>query len=69
MLQAIARTTAADYFCAATGAELAQVFEDLQSRLGLQKVELEVTALFTLVAAALGALGAGLSLGWHGRIL
>ena len=69
LLQAIARTTAADYFCAATGAELARAFEDLQSRLGLQKVELEVTALFALVAALFGTLGAGLSLAWHGRIL
>ena len=68
-LQAIARITEADYFCATSGAELARVFEGLQARLGLHRQELEVTAVFALLAALLTALGAGLSLAWHGRIL
>ena len=68
-LQAIARITDADYFCATSGAELARVFEGLQARLGLSRQELEVTAVFALLAAILTALGAGLSLAWHGRIV
>ena len=69
LLQAIAQTTGADYFCATSGQELARVFEGLQSRLGLQKMELEITALFALVAAILSAVGAGVSLARTGRIL
>ena len=68
-LQAIARITEAEYFCATSGAELARVFEGLQTRLGLHRRELEVTAPLALVAAVLAALGAGFSLAWHGRIL
>jgi Ca-activated chloride channel homolog len=68
-LEAIARITDGEYFCATSGAELARVFEGLQARLGLHRQELEVTALLALLAAILSALGAGLSLAWHGRIV
>ena len=68
-LKAVALRTQAEYFHAATAADLKKVYETLSSRLTVEKRETEVSALLALVGAALAVLAAGLSVGWFGRVM
>ena len=68
-LKAIALRTNAEYFHAATAADLKKVYETLSSRLTVEKKETEVSSLMALAGAALMVLAAGLSLLWFGRVL
>ncbi|MFN3376530.1 MAG: VWA domain-containing protein [Burkholderiaceae bacterium] len=67
-LKAIALRTQAEYFHAATAADLRKVYETLSSRLTVEKRETEVSGLFALAGALLVLLAAGLSLWWFGRV-
>ncbi len=66
-LKAVARTTGGEYFQAASAGELGKVYKDLHAKLGLEKKEEEVSALFSGVAAGLVLLAALLSLLWYYR--
>jgi Ca-activated chloride channel homolog len=68
-LKQIAATTIAEYFYAASGSDLKQVYEALNSRLVLERKESEITALFALGAGLLLLLAGGLSLLWFNRLL
>ena len=68
-LKAIAHKTAADYYYAGTAQDLKKVYENLSSRLTLEKKETEISALFALVGALLALLAGGLSMLWFNRIL
>jgi Ca-activated chloride channel family protein len=67
-LKQIAATTGATAFDAPTAAQLASVYDNLQSRIGYTEQRQEVT--FALVGAGLllVVLGAGLSAVWFGRL-
>jgi Ca-activated chloride channel family protein len=67
-LQQIATTTGGQAFDAPTAAQLASVYDNLQSRIGYTEQRQEVT--FALVGAGLllVVLGAGLSAVWFGRL-
>jgi Ca-activated chloride channel homolog len=67
-LKAIAETTRGEYFHAASGAELAKIYQRLNARFVLERKETEVGAL-AIGAAAVFLLAAGmLSLSWFNRI-
>jgi Ca-activated chloride channel homolog len=68
-LKDIATITEAAYFHASTGKELEKIYRTLSGRLMLEKREMEVSALFTGLAAALSILSALLSIGWFGRLV
>ena len=68
-LKAIAHRTAADYYYAGTAQDLKKVYENLSSRLTLEKKETEISALFALLGAWLALLAGGLSMLWFNRIL
>ncbi|SDP15726.1 Ca-activated chloride channel family protein [Rhodoferax sp. OV413] len=68
-LKAVALRTNAEYFHAATAADLKKVYETLSSRLTVEKKETEISALLALVGAALALLAAGLSVWWFGRVM
>ncbi len=63
-LKAIAGITQAEYFHAASAAELGRVYEQLNARFALERREIEVGALLSAAATALALLAAGLSLRW-----
>ncbi len=68
-LKAIAETTRGEYFHAASGAELATIYQRLNARFVLERKETEVSAL-AIGAAAILLLAAGmLSLTWFNRIV
>lgn len=67
-LREVARMTAADYHQAATAEVLRGIYRDLGSTVQSRARETELTALLSLMAAALIVLGAGLSLWWFGRV-
>jgi len=68
-LKAIAELTNAEYFHAASGAELKKIYDALAAKFVLNREETELTALFAAVAALLLVAGAGLSLAWFSRVL
>lgn len=68
-LKKVAELTDAQYFSAASDRELRQVYENLTTQLVLRQERTEITALFALVAAALSAVAAALSILWFGRLL
>ncbi|AEG94312.1 VWA domain-containing protein [Ramlibacter tataouinensis] len=68
-LKAVAQKTAAEYYYAGTAQDLKKVYNNLSSKLTVEKKETEISALFALAAAALALLSAGLSLLWFNRIL
>jgi Ca-activated chloride channel family protein len=68
-LKAIASKTSAEYYYAGTAQDLKKVYETLSSRLTVEKKETEVSALFSMAAAALALAAAALSLLWFNRIL
>jgi Ca-activated chloride channel family protein len=67
-LRQVAETTGGEYHHAATAEALRSVYQNLGSRLQLQRRPTELSALLALVAAALLVAGAGLSLAWFGRV-
>jgi len=68
-LKAIADLTRAEYFYAGTALDLKTVYENLRSKLVMEKKETEITALFSAIAAAAVLLSATLSLLWFNRVL
>ena len=68
-LKAVALRTQAEYFHAATAADLKKVYKTLSSRLTVEKRETEISALLALAGAVLAALAAGLSVWWFGRVM
>jgi Ca-activated chloride channel family protein len=68
-LKAIAETTHGDYFFAGSGPDLKKVYQDLNSKLVLEKKATEVTALFAALAAFLTLCAVGLSMWWYQRVL
>ena len=68
-LKDVAQRTAAEYYYAGTAQDLKKVYENLSSRLTLEKKETEISALFALAGALLALLAAGLSMLWFNRIL
>jgi Ca-activated chloride channel family protein len=67
-LRLIARTSEGQFFTAATGRQLREVYERLGSRLGHRKESREITDLFAGGAAALMLAGSGLSLLWFRKV-
>ena len=67
-LREVARMTGGEYHHAATAEALRGVYAMLGSRVRTQARETELTALLTLLAAALVVAGTGLSLRWFGRV-
>lgn len=67
-LKAIAEITRAEYYHAASAADLQKVYENLNARSVLERKETEVSALLTAAAAALAVVAALLSLAWFNRL-
>ena len=68
-LKAIAETTRAEYFHAASAADLKKVYAGLNSRFALEKSETEITALLSIAAAIMVIAAAILSLLWFNRLV
>jgi Ca-activated chloride channel family protein len=68
-LKAIAKITHGEYFYAGSARDLKKVYESLNSRLVLEKKDIEISALFAAAAAVAALASAVLSLLWFGRIL
>jgi Ca-activated chloride channel family protein len=68
-LKTIANLTRGEYFYAGTATDLKKVYEQLNTRVALEKKETEITALVTAAAAVLALLAAFLSILWFNRIL
>ena len=68
-LKAVAARTNAEYFHAATAADLKKVYETLSSRLTVEKKETEISSLLALLGAVLALVAAGLSVWWYGRVM
>jgi len=68
-LKRIAEVTHAEYFHAATAVELKKIYQQLTSRLVLEKKETEISSLFTAIAALLVLAAAALSLLWFNRMV
>jgi Ca-activated chloride channel homolog len=66
-LKEIADTTHGEYFHAASAADLRSIYQNLNGRLVLKKDEMEMTALFTALAAVLWLTSAALSVFWFNR--
>ena len=66
-LREVARMTGGEYHHAGTAEELRSVYQDLGSRVQVQRREMEITALLALVGATLVLAAAGLSVLWFGR--
>jgi Ca-activated chloride channel homolog len=67
-LKNIANITRADYFYAGSAEDLKKVYENLSSRLAVEKKETEVSGLLAALGALLVALAAGMSVWWFGRV-
>jgi Ca-activated chloride channel family protein len=68
-LKAIAKMTHGEYFYAGSAKDLKKVYDSLNSRLVLEKKEIEISALFSAAAAFMALVSALLSLLWFNRIL
>jgi Ca-activated chloride channel family protein len=66
-LKSIASITKGVYFQASTADELRQVYRDLNTKLVLERKDVELTFMFVAVSAVLLVAAAGLSLLWFGR--
>jgi Ca-activated chloride channel family protein len=66
-LAAVAETTGGRFFDAPTAEDLAQIYENLGSKVGYTQQEQEVTQLFAGVALAFVLAGAGLAAHWFNR--
>jgi len=67
-LKEIAGTTRADYFYAGNALDLKKVYQDLNSKLVMEKRETEITAIFAALAGVLMLVAVMLSLWWYQRI-
>jgi Ca-activated chloride channel family protein len=67
-LKAIAQITAADYYHAASAADLKQVYETLNARYVLERKDTEISALLSALGALLAVAAAGMSLLWFARV-
>lgn len=68
-LKEIANITRGQYFYAGTAKDLKKVYDSLNSRIYLEKKDMEITALFAAAAAITALVSALLSLLWFNRIL
>ena len=66
-LKAVASITKGEYFYAGTAADLRKVYEQLNTRFGMEKVDTEITALFAGLAALLAIIAGVLSVLWFSR--
>jgi Ca-activated chloride channel family protein len=66
-LREVARMTGGEYHHAGTAEELRSVYQDLGTRVQVQRRETEITALLALVGAVLVLAAATLSVLWYGR--
>lgn len=66
-LREVARMTAGEYHHAGTADSLRNVYRHLSTRVQVERREIELTAVFGLLGAALVLAAAGLSLAWFGR--
>jgi Ca-activated chloride channel family protein len=64
-LLAVAETTGGEYFRAESADQLNEVFRDLPSQIIVQKEQLEISVLFTILGMLLAAMAVGLSLLWN----
>jgi Ca-activated chloride channel family protein len=69
LLRQIASTTDGEYFAAADEQALTKVYTSIPLSFTVEPRRMEVTALFSLTAAMLLLLGAGLSFVWFGRVI
>jgi Ca-activated chloride channel family protein len=69
LLRQIAETTDGEYFPAADQQALSRVYASIPLAFTLEPRRMEVTALFSLGAALLLVVGAGLSFVWFGRVI
>ena len=67
-LKAMAEITKGEYFYASSAGDLHKAYEDLTSRLVLERADTEISALFAALAAILAIASAGFSVAWYGRI-
>jgi Ca-activated chloride channel family protein len=67
-LKNVSVLTQGEYFYAGTAEDLKKVYENLSSRMVVERKETEISALFAGLAALLVALAAGLSVWWFGRV-
>jgi Ca-activated chloride channel family protein len=68
-LKQVANVTQGEYFYAGNALDLKKVYENLNSRLVLDRKETEVSALFAGAGALFALLAAALSVLWFHRIL
>jgi Ca-activated chloride channel family protein len=68
-LKSVADVTRAEYFYAGSSADLRTVYRNLNSKLVLERKNVEITSLITMGAALLVVLALGLSLWWSSRNL
>ena len=66
-LKSVAAITGAEYFYAGTADDLKKVYQNLQSKIGLEKRDTEISALFSALTALLVVLAAVLSMLWFHR--
>jgi Ca-activated chloride channel family protein len=67
-LRAVADVTRAEFFHAATEAELRKIYAGLNTQYVFDKRETEVSALFTALAALLVLVAGALSVRWFSRL-
>lgn len=68
LLRTIAEATNGTYYHAASGEELAKVYDELTSRLEVERQHTEITALVSALAGVLLATALGLSVFWFRRL-
>ena len=68
-LKQIANITHGEYFYAGNAVDLKKIYENLNSRLVMEKKETEISALFAGLGALLAVIAASLSVLWFHRIL
>lgn len=67
-LRKVAEMTGGAYHHAASAEALRSVYQELGTRMQLRRRDTELTALLAAAAALVLAAGAGLSVGWYGRV-
>ena len=67
-LREVARMTGGEYHHAGTAEKLRSVYQNLGSRLQVQRRETELAPMLAVAAALLVAVAAGLSMIWFGRL-
>jgi Ca-activated chloride channel family protein len=68
-LKRIASISRGLYFNARTAAQLERAYESMTTRLGLERVETEISALFAAAGAVLLCIALGVSAWWYGRLV